>query len=86
MLDFLKKLKDSVIGKSDDSSPQGNVDSTDLSKVVRTGLLMGLSTMATYFLSNVEPEMFGDYKAIATVALALAGDFTMRFLKNNKGS
>lgn len=82
---FLSKLKEAMFGKSTPSvSPVGKVDSVDLVKVTRSGLIMSFATFVTYMLSNVKPDMFGDHAAIASVAIAILSELSLRFLKDNK--
>lgn len=82
---FLSKLKKAMFGKSTPSvSPAGKVDSIDVVKVTRTGLVMGFATFVTYMLSNVKPDMFGDHAALASVAIAILSEISLRFLKDNK--
>lgn len=82
---FLSKLKNAMFGKSDPSvSPAGKVDTTDLAKVTRTGVLMGFATFVTYMLSNVQPEMFGEHAALASVVIGILSELSLRFLKDNK--
>lgn len=83
-MEFLSKLKNVFVKSVDDSSPVGKVNTTDLAKVARTAILLGLATGASNILTNLKPEMFGEYSSLAAVGLAIAGDFVMRFLRNNK--
>ena len=81
---FFTKLKSAMFGKSEPTkSPAGKLDFNDLAKVTRTGLLMGLATTVTYLISNVQPDMFGEYSSIATVAIALIGEISLRYVKSN---
>ncbi len=83
-MNFLKMLKSAIIGKSPESdSPSGSVNAVDAVKVVRTSFLVGLSAMIADLLQNISPEMFGDYKLLATIVLTAIGELSVRFLKNN---
>lgn len=83
-MSFLNKIL-SVFTKSVPSdSASGKVNTTDIAKVARTGIIMGLSTAATYILANVSPDMFGQHSAIAAVVLTILGELSVRFLKNNE--
>ena len=83
-MNFLKKIKESMFGHLPDTSDVKKIDSTDLAKVSRTGILMGLATMVTYLLSNLKPEMFGEHAGIAAVVIAMASEVLMRYLKDTK--
>jgi len=83
-MNFLSKLKNVMFGKSEPSkSETGVIDVVDITKVTRTGILMGLATTVAYLLSNVKPEMFGDHAGIAAVVLTVVGELSLRFLKSN---
>lgn len=84
-MNLLKSLRGILVGKSPEStSPTTTVDMVDALKVFRTSLLVGASAMLTDLLQNISPEMFGDYKLLATVVLTGLGELSLRFLKNNK--
>lgn len=84
-MNFLSKLKDAMFGKSEPSvTPAGKVDVVDLSKVARTGILMGVATFVTHMLANVKPDMFGEHAGIATVVLTIVSELALRFMKDNK--
>jgi hypothetical protein len=82
-MDFLKKLLGSFVSKVDDDSPRGKVNTTDVAKVLRGGVIVGVSASVSYYLANLSPEMFGDYELAATVFLMALGELSVRFLKNN---
>lgn len=83
MKDFFKKITSVFVKNVPSDSKAGVVNSTDLAKVTRTAIIMGLSTAATHWLANVNPTMFGDHSAIATLVLAVLGELSVRFLKSN---
>jgi hypothetical protein len=83
-MNLLSKIKSAIFGVLPDTSTKGKVDSTDLVKVVRTGLFLSFGSFVTYMLSNVQPEMFGDHAAVATVVLALAAELAARYFKGEK--
>jgi hypothetical protein len=83
-MDFLKKLLGSFVSKVDDDSPRGKVNTTDVAKVLRGGVIVGVSASVSYYLANLSPEMFGDYELVATVVLMALGELSVRFLKNNE--
>ena len=83
-MDLLSKFKAVFVGKSPEStSPTKVVNSTDLVKVFRTSALVGVAAMVTDLLQNIDPEMFGDYKIIATLVLTALGEVSLRYFKNN---
>jgi hypothetical protein len=83
-MDFLKKLLGSFVSKVDDDSPRGKVNTTDVAKVLRGGVIVGVSASVSYYLANLSPEMFGNYELVATVVLMALGELSVRFLKNNE--
>ena len=81
-MNFLKKLKDVIFGRVPDTSEPGKVDSTDIAKVARTSLFIGLSSALAYALQNVDPAIFGSYK----ILVVTAGTAILEFLtKKTKG-
>lgn len=82
---FLSDLKNALFGKSEPStSPAGKVDTTDIAKVTRTAILMGLATAVTSLLANVKPEMFGEHSGVAAIVLTIVSELSLRFLKDSK--
>lgn len=84
-MEFVKKLMGSIFSKVDDDSPRGKVNSTDIAKVLRGGLLVGLAAGVSHVLSGLEPDMFGQYEYLATIGLMVLSELSMRFLKHNEG-
>lgn len=80
---FFKQLKDAIFGYAPDTSEKKSVDVMDLAKVIRTGLLLAASTGITFIINNIEPGMFGKYAGMATIAIAMLSELSMRFLKDN---
>lgn len=81
---FTTKVVKVMAGESPPStSPALKVDTTDMAKVIRTGLLMGAATLVTYVLNNVQPEMFGDYSAVAAIVITMLSELALRYIKNN---
>jgi hypothetical protein len=64
-------------------STSGTVNSADLAKVIRTGLFLAASTGVTYILTNVQPDMFGQYAGVATITIAMLGELSVRLFRNN---
>lgn len=81
MLEYLKKVVSVFVKSVPSDSPTGKINTTDLAKITRTAILMGVSTSVTHWLANVNPEMFGEYSAIAAIVLTLLGEASIRFLK-----
>lgn len=81
---FTTKVTKVMVGKSPpDASPVLQVDTTDMAKVIRTGLLIGAATLVTYVLNNIQPEMFGDYSAVAAIVITMVSEIALRYVKNN---
>lgn len=84
MLDFLNKIKSVFVRTVPDTSPSGTVDSTDLAKVVKTGLLVGLASAISYGLSNLAPDSLGHYQPLVVLGLTAALDFVNKLVKKNQ--
>jgi hypothetical protein len=83
-MSYLVKLKNALFGKSDPSTSEGgSINVTDLAKVSRTAILMGLATAVSHLLANVKPDMFGDNAGIATIVIAILGELSLRYIKSN---
>jgi hypothetical protein len=67
-----------------DTSGTGTLNKVDIAKVIRTGILLALSSGITHILTNVQPDMFGQYSGVATIAIAVLSELSVRFFKNNK--
>jgi hypothetical protein len=80
-MNFLKKLKDVIFGRVPDTSTPGKVDSTDLAKVARTSIFIGLSSALAFLLQNVDPSIFGSYKLIVVTAGTAALEFLTKLTK-----
>lgn len=83
MSEYFKKVIAVFTKNVPSKSTTLSVDSTDLAKVTRTAVLMGLSTTVTYWLANVNPSMFGDHAGVAAIALTVLGEISLRFFKKN---
>jgi len=77
------KLKSVILKSIPSTSGIFSVDGTDFAKVVRTALLLGGATTAQEIVSYLKPEMFGDHPTLATIILAMAADFLMRYIRDN---
>ena len=84
MKDFLKKIKDVFIKSVPDTSSIGTVNTTDLAKVVKTGLLVGVASAISYALANMSPDTLGTYQPFVILVLTAALDFLNKFVKKNK--
>jgi hypothetical protein len=82
-MNWLSKLKDVFVKNVPSDSTAKSVNTTDILKVTRTAVLLGISTAVVELLNGLQPEMFGEHAAIATVVLALLGELSVRFIKNN---
>lgn len=82
-MDFLKKLKNVFITNVPDTSPAGKVDSTDLAKVSKTGVLVGVAAALSYFITNANPELLGPYQPVVALGLTVALDFVNKLIKSN---
>jgi hypothetical protein len=84
MLDFLNKIKAVFVTNVPDTSPIGKVDSTDLAKVVKTGLLIGVASALSYGLTNLAPDSLGHYQPFVVMGLTVALDFVNKLVKKNQ--
>lgn len=82
-MSFLVKLFNVFTKKVEDSSPKGRVDSTDLAKVVRTSVYVGLAACLTYFMQGVTPEMIGTKGLVVLPLLAAVVEFLNKAVKDN---
>lgn len=83
MLDFLGKLKNVFVKNVPDTSPIGTIDKTDLAKVVKTGVLVGVASAVSYALANIAPDTFGHYQPLVILGLTAALDFLNKMVKSN---
>lgn len=84
MKDFLKRIKDVFIKSVPDTSKTGAVDKTDLAKVVKTGLLVGVASAISYALANMSPDTLGHYQPLVILGLTAALDFLNKLVKKNQ--
>lgn len=84
MLDFLKKLKSVFASNVPDTSPSGTLNKTDVAKVVKTGVLVGIASAISYALANVAPDTFGHYQPLVVLGLTAVLDFVNKFVKKNQ--
>lgn len=80
---FLKTLFDVFTKKVEDSSPKGKVDATDVAKVVRTSVYVGLAAALTYFMQGVTPEMIGAKGLVVLPLIAAVVEFLNKAVKDN---
>lgn len=83
-MNFSKKLKDVFTTKVDSTSGKNEVNKTDIAKVVKTGVFVGIAAAISSILTSISPDTFGDYQPIITFVLTIVLDFTNKFIKNNK--
>ena len=83
MKDFLTKLKNVFVKNVPDTSPSGEVNNTDLAKVVKTGVLVGIASAISYALANVAPDTFGHYQPLIVLGLTAVLDTVNKFVKKN---
>jgi hypothetical protein len=84
MNDFLKKIKDVFIKSVPDTSPIGKVDKTDLAKVTKTGILVGVASAISYALANIAPDTFGHYQPLVVLGLTAVLDLLNKTVKSNR--
>lgn len=84
MKDFFSKLKNVFVKSVPDTSPSGKVDSTDLAKVAKTGVLVGIASALSYALANFAPDTFGHYQPLVVLGLTAALDFVNKLVKKNQ--
>lgn len=83
MTDFFKKLKDVFTKSVPDTSDPKKIDGTDVAKLVRNGVLVGVGAALSYVVTNVDPTHLGPYQPLIMLALTLALDFVNKLVKNN---
>lgn len=83
-MDLLKKLVGVFTKRVDDTSDAGKVDSTDVVKVLRTCLLVGISTGLSHFLTAVDPSTLGPYQGLVILGLTGVQEFLVKLMKDNK--
>ena len=77
-------MKEVLVGKSPQTtSPAGKVDTVDMAKVVRTGMLMGLSTTISLILSGAYPGFFGKQEMLTTFIFTIMSEIALRWIKSN---
>jgi hypothetical protein len=84
MKDFFKKFKDVFVKSVPDTSPSGTVNKTDLAKVAKTGILVGVASAISYALANIAPDTFGHYQPLVVLGLTAALDLLNKAVKSNK--
>jgi hypothetical protein len=82
MKDFFKKIKDVFVKSVPDTSPIGTVDKTDLAKVAKTGVLVGVASAISYALANIAPDTFGHYQPLVVLGLTAVLDFLNKLVKS----
>ncbi len=84
MGDLLKKLKDVFVTSVPDTSATGKVDKTDIAKVAKTGVLVGLAAGLSWVVTNVAPDSLGPYQPVVILGLTMALDFVNKLVKQNQ--
>lgn len=82
-MDFLKKLKNVFVTNVPDTSPIGKVDSTDLAKVSKTGVLVGVAATLSYLITTINPVALGPYQPYVMLGLTIGLDFVNKLIKSN---
>lgn len=85
-MNFLEKLKNVFKTNVSDTSPTGKVDSTDIAKIGRNALFVGVAASLTELINTMNPEVLGHYTPFAILGLTALLDFVTKLLKNNKES
>lgn len=83
-MEFFKKLFTSFTSGINDTSKSGAVNTTDVVKVVRTAILVGLASAITYFTGAVNPENLGVYGVFVVPIATAALDLLNKYIKGNK--
>jgi hypothetical protein len=83
-MEFFKKLFTSFTSGVHDTSKSGAVNTTDVVKVVRTALLVGVASALTYFTGAVNPENLGVYGVFLVPVATAALDLLNKYIKGNK--
>lgn len=78
---FFKKIVNVFKKNVPDSSPKGKVDSTDVAKVVRTSVFVALASGLSYLLTNISPDVLGNYGPVITLVGTMALDFLNKLVK-----
>jgi hypothetical protein len=79
---FFSKLGKVFTKQVDDTSTVGKVDKTDMAKVTRTAILVAVAAGVSYVLTNINPDAFGSYGPLITVAGAALLDFLNKLVKD----
>jgi hypothetical protein len=83
-MNFVQKLYDVFTKSVDDKSDAGKIDQTDLAKVGKNAILVGVAAAVSAVLASVGPEMLGTYQPLIILGLTGLLDVLNRLIKSNK--
>lgn len=83
MADFFKKLKDVFTTSVPDTSGPVKVDGTDMAKLAKTGVLVGVAAALSFLVTNIDPTLLGSYQPLIIMGLTVALDFVNKLIKGN---
>ena len=82
-MDFFKKLRDVFIKKTTDTSAAGEVNTTDIAKLVMVALLTGASAGVAVLIEHASSLNLGEYTAFAVPVILFVLQYAQKWLKNN---
>lgn len=80
---FFEKLKTVFVKNVPDTSEKGKVNQTDVAKLTRNGILVGVAAALSYAIANISPDTLGVYQPIIMLGLTVALDFVNKLVKSN---
>lgn len=83
-MDFFIKLKDVFTKKIPDTSETGKINTVDVAKLTKTGILVGVSAALASILASLAPDTLGVYQPVIILVLTVTLDFVNKLIKNNK--
>jgi hypothetical protein len=83
-MNFVQKLYDVFTKNVEDKSGAGKIDQTDLAKIGKNAILVGVAAAISAVLSSVGPDMFGTYQPLIILGLTGLLDLLNRLIKSNR--
>lgn len=83
IMNFLKKLVESLTTQVPSNSEAGKISGTDWVKVVRDTSLVAGSAAVAYLLEQLPSMNFGEKQAMLVPIVSFVLTFAMRFLRDN---
>ena len=83
MFDFVKLVKDVFIKSVPDTSNVVKVATTDIAKLIKTGVLVGAASALSFLVTNLDPALLGPYQPLVIMGLTVVLDFVNKLIKPN---